>query len=200
MLGAGGAYITMTSSMEAQQAKMGRFRVTQILARAVGPFIGFLFLALPSPTYGSSDALKTFNWYTIPGWLSAAAISLLCLYFAWAFVDPTRANGHLVDPVSVAAAATPARRREFLSFFVPWTLQTGLVAMLVMAQFSNYFGLMAGQFHQIWQQSDVRRVGERRGGIVGEQTLEVTLEETSEEERARSERYRSLFHPSSSPT
>lgn len=26
-----------------------------------------MFLGLPSPTFSSSDAIKVFNWYTIPG-------------------------------------------------------------------------------------------------------------------------------------
>lgn len=169
VLGTGGTYITHTSSMQTRQAKMGRFRITQNIGRSVGPLVGFLFLGLPSPKYGSSDAIKVFNWYTIPGWLAGVVLTLLCLYFAWAFVDPTEENEHVVEPGNVPVTTSNARRRQFHVFFFSWTALAGLMAMLVMAQFSNFFALMAGQYHQIWEQSDTWRafVGAGAGSIGG---------------------------------
>lgn len=40
VLGIGGSYITRTSTLRKRQAKLGRYRITQNVARSVGPLIG----------------------------------------------------------------------------------------------------------------------------------------------------------------
>ncbi|KFM25049.1 Major facilitator superfamily domain-containing protein 8 [Auxenochlorella protothecoides] len=164
VLGIGGSYITRTSTLRKRQAKLGRYRITQNVARSVGPLIGFMFLGLPSPTFSSSDAIKVFNWYTIPGWLAGFIVTALCFFYIWGFTDPTAENEHFVQEEGVPFMTDAARRRNFQVFFGVWITLCGLVSMLTMAQYSNLFGLFAGQYRQIFQQSDVWRAFIAAGG------------------------------------
>uniref|UniRef100_A0A1D2A9D2 Major facilitator superfamily (MFS) profile domain-containing protein n=1 Tax=Auxenochlorella protothecoides TaxID=3075 RepID=A0A1D2A9D2_AUXPR len=130
VLGIGGSYITRTSTLRKRQAKLGRYRITQNVARSVGPLIGFMFLGLPSPTFSSSDAIKVFNWYTIPGWLAGFIVTALCFFYIWGFTDPTAENEHFVQEEGVPFTTDAARRRNFQVFFGVWITLCGLVSML----------------------------------------------------------------------
>jgi hypothetical protein len=61
-LGIGSSYITQTTTSERRQLDLGRYRVTQNVARMAGPFVGYLFIGLPNVDRGASTALKLFNW------------------------------------------------------------------------------------------------------------------------------------------
>jgi MFS family permease len=47
-LGIGSSYITQTTTSERRQLDLGRYRVTQNVARMAGPFVGYLFIGLPN--------------------------------------------------------------------------------------------------------------------------------------------------------
>lgn len=47
-LGIGASYITQTTTSERRQVVLGRYRVTQNVARMAGPFVGYLFIGLPN--------------------------------------------------------------------------------------------------------------------------------------------------------
>lgn len=51
-LGIGSSYITQTTTAARRQVALGRYRITQNIARMCGPFVGFLFLGLPEVRKG----------------------------------------------------------------------------------------------------------------------------------------------------
>lgn len=57
-LGLGSTYIAEVTSMHNRQEYLVTYRVSQSVARTVGPFVGYLFLGLPNVAPNSSTALK----------------------------------------------------------------------------------------------------------------------------------------------
>ncbi|KAL4448828.1 hypothetical protein ABPG77_007545 [Micractinium sp. CCAP 211/92] len=160
-LGVGSSYITQTTTHERRQARLhivlGRYRISQNIARMVGPFVGYLFLGLPDVHNGSSTALKMFNWYTLPGWFAFFMVLALMAFFAWGFTDPTEENEHLVKPESRGEGygpPSPERIRRFRTFAASWLLLSFLSIFAVGAFTANLFALFAGQYHQITSQTD----------------------------------------------
>jgi len=60
--GLGSSYIAATTTLEARQVALMKYRVSQSMGRMFGPFIGYIFLGLPEVNGTSSTALKVFNW------------------------------------------------------------------------------------------------------------------------------------------
>ncbi|KAI7837448.1 hypothetical protein COHA_008706 [Chlorella ohadii] len=156
-LGIGSSYITQTTTSAQRQVKLGRYRITQNVARMVGPFIGYLFLGLPNVSSSSSTGLKLFNWYSVPGWCAFALVVLVAIFFAWAYVEPTEENEHLVKPEArddSRGPPSPERVREFWVFAVSWLFLTFLIVMSATGFTSNLFGLAAGQYHLVTTQGE----------------------------------------------
>ncbi|PSC76881.1 major facilitator superfamily domain-containing 8-like [Micractinium conductrix] len=156
-LGIGSSYITRTTTHARRQVVLGRYRITQTVARMAGPMLGFLFLGLPEVHAGSSTALKIFNWYTIPGWAAFLVVMLLMTFFAWAFEDPTEENEHLVKADAEVAASgppSPQRVRRFRSFALPWIALSFFAIFAFNGFTANLFALFAGQYHEVTSQMD----------------------------------------------
>lgn len=159
-LGLGSGYIAKTTSLENRQMALMYYRVSQSIARMVGPFVGYIFLGLPSVSRSSSTALKVFNWYSIPGWLAAVVVALIGVLFWVLFTEPTIENEHIValpqDPN--AAPPTDARKARFKSFVIGWLTLTTVTFLIQFAVYSNLFALFAGQFHAVNNQTDQWKV------------------------------------------
>ncbi|GAB4814374.1 hypothetical protein N2152v2_001420 [Parachlorella kessleri] len=156
-LGLGGSYLTKTTTLEERQLKLGRYRITQNVARMAGPFVGYAFLGLPEVTPNSSTALKLFNWYTISGWVAGFLVLLLLpLIWAW-FLDPTEDNEHLVQHEKLVEGVTqsaPERAAQFKRLTVMWLTLNFFTIFSAMSFYSNLFGLFAGQYHQVNSQTE----------------------------------------------
>eukprot|EP00963_Diacronema_lutheri_P006205 scaffold525_cov307-Pavlova_lutheri.AAC.1 len=145
----------MVTTMEQRTARLGSYRVSQSLARQLGPFVGFLFLGLPALNQegGNSTAKEVFNWYTMPGWFTFVAVLISLFLFLVMFVNPSEENGHVV-PKKVGKEISK-EVYTFFSFYLPVHLGLGLA---IWAFVSNLFGLGAGQFHITSDQVDNWRV------------------------------------------
>jgi len=64
-------YITKFTTMKQRFGAVGSYRIAQTIARMIGPSIGFIFVGLPDPVKDKSVILNLFNFFTMPGWLSA---------------------------------------------------------------------------------------------------------------------------------
>ncbi len=157
-LGLGSSYITKTTTLDQRQKKMVTYRVSQSVARMVGPFVGYIFLGLPLVSSNSSTALKIFNWYTIPGWVAFLSVILLSFGFMYMFVDPSEENEHIVKSIEKEDGATPERKREFITFSIIWMTLVLVATFLQFGYYSNLFALFAGQYHAIGDQYDQWKV------------------------------------------
>ena len=160
-LALGSSYIANTTTMEQRQARLGTYRVSQSLARTLGPYVGFLFLGLPAVSTASSTALQVFNWYTIPGWAALFVIIMVFVPFSIMFQDPTAENGHLIglkDDDPVDKETMRARKRDFTWFSSLWLFLVFASTFLQFAYYSNLFALFAGQYHEVQDQYDQWKV------------------------------------------
>ena len=157
-LGLGSSYVTKTTTLDQRQKRMVSYRVSQSVARMVGPFVGYIFLGLPLVSSNSSTALKIFNWYTIPGWVAFFSVLILSGLFMYMFVDPTEENEHIVKNIEKDGGATPERRREFIRFTVIWMILVFIATFLQFGYYSNLFAVFAGQYHAIQDQYDQWKV------------------------------------------
>lgn len=171
ILGLGSAYIAATTTFERRQVALVRYRVSQSIARILGPFFGYFFLGLPEVNQNSSVALRVFNWYTSPGWIAALLAVLVLLVFWILFVDPTLQNKHLLEHDLIqeeeAIADGNARKdpevikirtAKFNSFFWIWCFLAMMQSLLQFAFYSTIFSLFAGQYHAIGSQADQWKV------------------------------------------
>lgn len=157
-LGLGSSYVTKTTTLEERQQKMVSYRISQAVARMIGPFVGYIFLGLPTVNSNSSTALKIFNWYTIPGWVAFVSVLVLSLAFMYMFVDPTEENEHIVRRLEKDTDSTPERKKEFLVFCVVWMTLVFVATFLQFGYYANLFAVFAGQYHAIQSQSDQWKV------------------------------------------
>jgi MFS family permease len=157
-LGLGSSYITKTTTLDQRQKKMVTYRVSQSVARMVGPFVGYIFLGLPLVSSNSSTALKIFNWYTIPVWVAFLSVILLSFGFMYMFVDPSEENEHIVKSIEKEDGATPERKREFITFSIIWMTLVLVATFLQFGYYSNLFALFAGQYHAIGDKYDQWKV------------------------------------------
>ena len=157
-LGLGSSYVTKTTTIDQRQKRMVSYRVSQAVARMIGPFVGYIFLGLPLVSSNSSTALKVFNWYTIPGWVAFFSVLVLSVAFMFMFVDPTEENEHIVKRVEKEGEATPERKKEFLRFAIIWMTLVLIATFLQFGYYANLFALFAGQYHAIQDQYDQWKV------------------------------------------
>ncbi|GAB4814373.1 hypothetical protein N2152v2_001419 [Parachlorella kessleri] len=156
-LGLGGSYLTKTTTLEERQLKLGRYRIVQNVARMVGPFVGYLFIALPDVSNDSSTGRKLFNWYTVPGWVAGFVVLVLLPLIWWWFSDPTEENEHLIhheEHPEAVLQSTPEREARFKRLTASWLTLSFLTVFSAMAFYSNLFGLFAGQYHQVTSQTE----------------------------------------------
>jgi MFS family permease len=158
-LGLGSSYITSTTTMEQRQKQLVTYRVSQSLARFLGPFVGYIFLGLPTVSSSSSTALKVFNWYTIPGWVAFFVVAFIFVFFLWKFHDPTEENEHIVRPqTKVTDNSNSSRVKEFRTFMIIWLCMVFTSTFLQFGYYANLFGLFAGQFHGVTDQYEQWKV------------------------------------------
>lgn len=158
-LGLGSSYITSTTTMEQRQKQLVTYRVSQSLARFLGPFVGYIFLGLPTVSSSSSTALKVFNWYTIPGWVAFFVVAFIFVFFLWKFHDPTEENEHIVRPqTKVTDNSYSSRVKEFRTFMIIWLCMVFTSTFLQFGYYANLFGLFAGQFHGVTDQYEQWKV------------------------------------------
>lgn len=157
-LGLGSSYVTKTTTIDERQNNMVSYRVSQAVARMVGPFVGYIFLGLPAVNQNSSTALKIFNWYTIPGWVAFFSVLLLSIAFMYMFVDPSEENEHIVKRIEKEGETTQQRRKEFTKFATIWMSLVLLATFLQFGYYSNLFAVFAGQYHAIEDQYDQWKV------------------------------------------
>ena len=157
-LGLGSSYITSTTTMEQRQKQLVSYRVIQSLARFLGPFVGYIFLGLPTVSSSSSTALKVFNWYTIPGWVAFFVVACIFLVFLWKFHDPTEENEHIVRSQAKIAENLDERAKEFRTFIIIWLSMVFVSTFLQFGYYANLFGLFAGQFHGVSDQYEQWKV------------------------------------------
>lgn len=159
-LSLGSSYIASTTTMEQRQMRLVSYRVSQTLARMFGPWIGYLFLGLPSVNSSSSTTLKVFNWYTIPGWVAVFIIVLVIGIVAFLFVDPSNENEHYVrenlakkdEAMEKEKKGESDRRRTFQYLVAIWLFIAFASVFLQFGYYSNLFALFAGQYHDITDQ------------------------------------------------
>lgn len=171
-LGIGSGYIAVTSTLQGRQATLATYRISQNIARVIGPFVGYLFLGFPNVDASSSTALKIFNWYSIPGWFAFGIVAILTVLFMVVFVNPTEENQHLVkqeSPQSAHKTSSEDRLETFKKFQIWWLLLTFSSMFCITAQFSNVFGVFAGQYHGVQTQEDQWKtfIGTGIGAITG---------------------------------
>eukprot|EP00894_Picocystis_sp_ML_P002563 jgi/Pico_ML_1/53080/g3694.t1 len=118
-LSLGAAYVTMVTTMEQRTARLGSYRVSQSLARQLGPMVGYIFIGLPALNQegGNSTAREVFNWYTMPGWFTFIAVVVILAFFCFMFVNPSEENGHIV-PKKVGKEMSK-EVYAFFSFYLP---------------------------------------------------------------------------------
>eukprot|EP00963_Diacronema_lutheri_P006225 scaffold526_cov494-Pavlova_lutheri.AAC.1 len=145
----------MVTTMEQRTARLGSYRVSQSLARQLGPMVGYIFIGLPALNQegGNSTAREVFNWYTMPGWFTFIAVVVILAFFCFMFVNPSEENGHVVPKKMGKEMSKEVY--TFFSFYLPLHFGIGLA---VWAFSSNLFGLGAGQFHIVSDQVDNWRV------------------------------------------
>ncbi len=156
-LGLGSGYIARTTTITARQSALITYRVSQTLARMLGPFVGYFFLGLPEVTQSSSTILKVFNFYSCPGWVAAAVVFIVAIVFYFMFTDPTPENEHLIHQEEEDPNAPPPsteRVSKFNTFLYSWLGLTFVFYFVQFAFYSNVFGIFAGQYHAIADQSD----------------------------------------------
>lgn len=137
---------------------MVSYRISQAVARMIGPFVGYSFLWLPTVNSNSSTALKIFNWYTIPGWVPFFSVLALSLAFMYMLVDPTEENEHIVRRLEKDNDSTPGRKKEFLVFCIVWMSLVFVATFLQFGYYAKLFAVFAGQYHAIQGQSDQWKV------------------------------------------
>ncbi|KAL4528757.1 hypothetical protein Ndes2437A_g03301 [Nannochloris sp. 'desiccata'] len=149
-LGLGSGYIARTTSISDRQNALITYRVSQTMARMLGPFVGYFFLGLPEVTRSSSTGLQLFNFYTCPGWVAALVVLIVAVVFHFMFTDPSYENEHLIKHEEEDPNAPPPSRERFTFY-------------------SNIFGIFAGQYHAITSQSEIWKtfVGVGIGAAVG---------------------------------
>jgi len=158
-LGLGSSYIAQTTTLEARQVKLMQYRVSQSMARMLGPFVGYIFLGLPFVNSNSSTALKVFNWYTMPGWFAAFVVGCITVIFYFVFTDPSKQNEHLVEhPPVNKADIDPRRLTKFRTVIGLWLTLIVFASFIQFAYYSNLFALFAGQYHAISTQTDQWKV------------------------------------------
>jgi len=159
-LGLGSSYVATTTTLEQRQTRLVSYRVTQSVARMVGPFVGYIFLGLPTVSNASSTALKVFNWYTIPGWVAFFVVIIVTVMFYFMFIDPTEDNEHYVrrEVHEDELKSSAARLREFKVFAIIWLSMLFATTFLQFGFYSNLFALFAGQYHQVQDQYDQWKV------------------------------------------
>lgn len=178
-LGIGSSYVTQTTTSARRQIVLGWYRISQNVARMVGPFVGYLFLGLPNVNHGSSTGLKLFNWYTIPGWAAFALVSVVLGLFVWWFRDPTDENEHRVHPDDPMTQGPPSPERiaRFRAFTLGWLLLSFLTIFSFSGFTANLFALFAGQYHQVTNQGENWRtyIGIGAGAATSAWTFRVMI-------------------------
>ena len=170
-LGLGSGYIASTTTLQRRQVALVHYRVSQSIARMLGPFVGYFFLGLPDVNQNSSAALRVFNWYTIPGWFAAVLAAIVLLLFWILFIDPTFENEHLVDHEAIRKELAASegelakdsetiqkRTTKFRNFVGLWLPLIGMQSLLQYAFYSTLFSLFAGQYHAVDNQGDQWKV------------------------------------------
>jgi MFS family permease len=157
-LGLGSSYVAETTTIDQRQKRMVTYRISQSLARMIGPFVGYIFLGLPQVNQASSTTIQVFNWYTIPGWVAFFTLLVLVGIFGWMFVDPSLENEHIVKRVEQEGECTPERKRHFIGFCLWWMCLVMLATLLQFGYYSNLFAVFAGQYHAIGDQYDQWKV------------------------------------------
>jgi MFS family permease len=159
-LGLGSSYLAKTTTLDQRQTRLVSYRVTQSVARMMGPFVGYIFLELPAVSDASSTALKVFNWYTIPGWAAFFVVIIVTVFFYFMFIDPTEENEHYVhcEVHNEENLNSPTRAKEFRTFALIWLCMQFVTTFLQFGFYSNLFALFAGQYHEIRDQYDQWKV------------------------------------------
>ncbi|KAK4537673.1 hypothetical protein CDCA_CDCA13G3698 [Cyanidium caldarium] len=196
-------YLTGTTSFEQRFALLSRYRLIQSLARFIGPFLAFAFLGMPLPTPQSSAAVRVFNFYTMPAWLTVLVTLTALVVVAWWFRDPPDWHEHrlalmdealrqrelqLGQPVGSSKYRQMSRWRQLLAVAPRGTLRTILLlqaAILLMtniiiwATYSNLYAQAVGHFHLVGSQTDIWKVFAPLPVGVGVATLVRTVASTS---------------------
>ncbi|KAI8101718.1 hypothetical protein M9434_006785 [Picochlorum sp. BPE23] len=176
----GASYLTQTTTMEERQSKIVSFRLSQTVASAIGPMVGFIFLFLPEVGSGSPTSEKIFNWYTISGWIATLVMVVVILSFFLMFEDPSSLNGHLVvtlngdddddDDDDVDCAMTDQYsndcevtndklvRQKFRDCLISWLIVVFFCGFLISAFFCNVFAVFSAQFHGVTTQTGMWKV------------------------------------------
>lgn len=160
-IGLGLVYIGRMTTTEQRAKVAGTFRMSQTLARMLGPSVGIPLLSLGYST--DTDVQRLFNFYTIPAW--AAAFFSLCVMIAFivVFKEPTthelaQIGGH--SDREFRWRESPQLVRHIASHLVVHFVST----FALMIVYSQIFAFAIGSFHLFDQAWDMWQLFVGMGG------------------------------------
>mmetsp|Transcript_8649 Transcript_8649/g.18983 ORF Transcript_8649/g.18983 Transcript_8649/m.18983 type:complete len:590 (-) Transcript_8649:872-2641(-) len=162
VLNLGSAYITTHTNLRDRFGALGSYRIWQSFARMVGPFVGFVFIGLPTPDLDSTGTTGTaemlFNFYTIPGWVAVFFCFITLILLAFLFKDGVEGKDMDYDVQLLHSFSLKTSKIKPGSFLFGILVNTfvhltfGFVNWALIFQF---FGFGFAQFKVINQQTDI---------------------------------------------